>query len=402
MKKNTALFTFLSVFLALCGAENTKTFASGHYLVVCPEQYQGVEALADSFNAEWNYFNEFFCFGSSPDVPVCRVIIPADKAEFDKYISDRIGETRNQPVFLKYSDASLSELVLVPGTAVSSSAFPGQALNRQLFLQYLYSFVSEPPLWIRDGFQAYFENISWDSAGGKISNAEVSPWLETAKNLAQSENARIPVDGLLSALTGSYDSSRFYPQSWAFVSFMLGTEKQTYQRFFHEACLLVGGSGTFNGGSQKENTELLRNRFMQFHSADSADADFTQWLSGQYTWNELFQSGVTAYGQGRYAEARATLMNAAKIRANDPFLLYYLGLISYAEKKYTESETWYRKALAQGGDVATINWALGLESFADKRYQESRVYLETAKSANPAKYGEKADKLINSMPKQGL
>lgn len=399
MKRLLAAFVCSLAVMALSGAEGTKTFASGHYSLTCPSDLAGVEDLAAALNREWDAFNAVFRFDPSSEGRVNKVVIPRDKAEFDAYLVDRIGEARGQPVFLRYSKPELSELVLLPGTNVKDPSFPGPALNRQLFLQYLYGYVAEPPAWIRDGFQAYFENLAYDAAKGAIASSAYSPWLETAKRLSSDPASAIGCEGILSAITGSYESTRFYPQAWAFVAFLLNTESPEYQRFFHETCLLVAGSGGYNPATQQENTDLIRTRFFKFQESRSTDQAYATWLSGQHTYAELFQLGVTAYNQGNYAEARKSLGAAAEVKADDPVLLYYQGLVSYAEKKYGESEAYYRKALELGGDNATIHWALGLEAYADKRYQEAKVYLETAKSANPVKYAEKADKLIGSMPK---
>jgi len=80
-------------------------------------------------------------------------------------------------------------------------------------------------------------------------------------------------------------------------------------------------------------------------------------------------------------------------------LSYYSGLVAYAEKDWAAAAIWYGTALKNGADASTVNWALGLNAYADKKYAESRIYLETAKAANPARYAEKADRLLSSMPK---
>ena len=96
---------------------------------------------------------------------------------------------------------------------------------------------------------------------------------------------------------------------------------------------------------------------------------------------------------------RKRLLSASAIRPGDPIVSYYLGLIAYSEKDYQQAEKWYKKSLGDGADVSTANWALGLNAYADKRYKDARGFIEAAKTANPARYGEKADALLNSMAK---
>ena len=389
----------MAVLVSLSGFAE-QTWTSGHYSFTAPDGFTARDETAQAFNAIRTAFDEVFRFDSGSDAPVSRIVILADKAAFDTYVSARIGESRNQFLYLRYSDAAKSELVVYPLNVASGyAAFAGPTLVRQLFLQYLDQSVAEPPLWIRDGFQAYFENLVYDENSKKISFDANAPWLETAK-IQHGEPARLlePAD-ILSAVTGSFDSVRFYPQSWAFVSFLVGSENPEYQRFLHECALLLTDGGTRNGKTQADNTALLEARFVRFNDAEKASKDYAVWLSGQHTFNELVQIGVSAYNAGNYTDARSTLAKAQVLRNADPLVAYYLGLVAYAQKEYKVADGWYRKALESGGDVSTVNWALGLNAYADKRFAESKVYLETAKSANPARYEKKVSDLVSSMPK---
>ena len=398
-KKICALWLLIG-FLSVIGAETEQTYTSGHYTFTLPETYTGIEETADALNALWDEFNGYFRFDPTATEGLNRVVILPDKAAFDAYLKDLIGETRNQYVFLKYGQRELSELVLYPQADNSGyKAFEGPSLNRQLFLQFIYSYINEPPLWIRDGFQAYFETISFDTATHAINRGNEIPWLETAKLSEADPVRKINAGEILSAVTGSFEAVRFYPQSWAFVTFLVNSEKEEYQRFLHEAFMLLEDNTNYNVRSQQENTDAVLDRFIRFNSAKQASADFSLWLSNQHTFNELIQSGVASYNAGNYVIAYNDLMDAIKLRSNDPLANYYLGLVTYAQKDYKNAELWYRKSLEYGGEISTIHWALALNSYADKRYAEARVFLETAKNANPARYASKATDLINSMPK---
>lgn len=401
MKKRLLAILAFAILASAFHAEGANvSYSAGHYSFTYPEGFTGIEAVADACNGLWDGFNGVFGFDPAFDRHQLKVLILADRAAFDAYIQSRIGETRSQFIFLRYANPEASELVLFPMQAASGyEAFSGPILNRQLFLQYLYSFVREPPLWIRDGFQACFEKAVWDPAAKAVSFAGYSPWLEAAKNLHADAARMIDSSGVLSAVTGSQDSASFYPQAWSFTAFLLSSEKGEYQRFLHEAFMLLEGNGGYNALSQKENTELIRNRFARFNAFATADADFSGWLSRQHTFNELVQLGVNAYSAGQYAAARENLLAATAVRPDDPIVSHYLGLCLYAEKNYREAEKWYLKALASGADVSTANWALGVNAYADKRYAEARKYLDAAKSLNPARYGEKASALLSSMPK---
>ncbi len=401
MKKQlmALLITVCAVFSVQ--SQTVQNYTSGHYSFTYPDGFQGIEAVAESFNLYWNVFNGVFRFNPDPALHVNRVVILQNKKNFDDYISSRIGETRNEFLFLKYKNPELSELVLFMSDAAdpSSPSFSGPSLNRQLFLQFLYSFVSEPPIWIRDGFQAYFEKLTYEPKTKEMNFNPNSAWLEAAKNLKADPVRALNIEQLLSALTGSYESSQLYPQAWSFISFLMNTEIGEYRLYLCEACMNLEGTLNYNENTQQKNTDALKNRFYRFNSPEQCDIDFTAWLSFQYTFAELMQSGVTQYNEGKYALARLALTNAAHIRSDDPMLVYYLGLVSYAEKDYASADAWYHKALEYGADTSTVNWALGLSAYADKRWTEAKTYLEAAKTINPARYTDKAAKLLNSMPK---
>jgi len=401
MKKSFLMLALLVCVLTAVGAETGTTLTSGHYTITFPEGFTGAGEAAETFNAYWNAFNEFFRFDPDTGTRTNRAVILADKTAFDSYITARIGEKRNEYLFLKYPKPELSELVLYlgPGAASDVPIFSGPALGRQLFLQYLYSYVNEPPLWIRDGFQAWFEKTSYDPKTRIFHAGGYSAWLETAKNLNADPSRALGSYDILSAVTGSRESAQFYPQAWAFVSFLLNTEKMEYQRFLSEAFILLEADGQYNTETQQENTDVIKNRFARFNDGAKTDADFKFWLSGQLTFAELMQAGVSAYNAGKYADARRYLGDALEISPADPMLSYYSGLVSYAEKDWADAALRYRNALQYGADVSTVNWALALNSYADKKYAEARLYLETAKAANPARYAEKADRMLNSMPK---
>lgn len=401
MNRRAFAISLFTLILASASAfAQTSEFRKGHYSFVYPEGFSGIEEIANAFNAIRSSFNDVFAFNPDPDAHICRVRIFNDRVSFDKYIADRIGDTRNQFLFLKYSKPELSELILYPADGTSGyKSLAGPSLNRQLLLQYLYSFVLEPPLWIRDGFQAWAERLSYDPSTGTVSYAGYSSWLESAKTLDRDPARRIGAAGILSAVTGSYEAARFYPQAWAFVEFLLQSDNPDHRRFLHEAFVLLEGWGRYNSVSQQENTDLIRGRFARLKASQSADAEFSSWLSGKQTFAEIVQAGVSAYNGGRYAEAREKLLIAYSIRPEDPLLAYYLGLVEYADGKYAEAGDWYAKALTFGADPSTVNWALGLNALALGKTAEAKTYLESARSLNPERYEEKAGKILNSMPK---
>ncbi len=390
----------LSLAILACVSAAAEILETDHYSIEYPEGFQGMEEASRGFEAIRSSFDELFRFAGGGSLG--KVLVLADKAAYDEYLAGIIGTPRNQYLFLKYADPEASRLVLYPAQGKSGyAAFSGPDLNRQLLLQYLYRRINEPPLWIREGFQAYFENLVYDPSSGTLSTGGYSPWLETAKNLASDGSRYLSPEDVLSALAAQYESAAFYPQAWSLVKFFLSTERGDYLRFLHESFVLLdsaGGEGR-NLLSQAENTDLVLERFARFTGPSGAERDFTLWLERQKTYAQMVQEGMDAYSAGSWAQARASFAAAFAVHPEDPMPLYYRGLTEYAAKEYAEADRWYKKALEAGAEPSTVNWALGLSAMAEGRNAEARAYLTTAKTANPARYGERADKLLKSLPK---
>lgn len=399
MRKALLFLLGVCVLSAALSSQQRAEYETDHYSITYSPSLTEIADAGKGFERLRASFNEIFRFSDRKDGLKQKIVILADKREFDDYVVSKISQSRNQYIFLKYSNPTLSELVLYPANGRSGfAAFQGPSLNRQLFLQFMYSFVNEPPLWLREGFQAYFEGLEYDPQTDSLVESLRRPWLETAKTLRMDETKSLSLEDLLSAETGSYESSVLYPQAWAFVSFFLQSENPLYQRFLYETFLILTADTLFNEAKQKENTERVKQRYSDILSYEEGDLAFTRWLEGQKTYSDYFKGGVEAYASGLYEQARSGFISALAQQPKDPLSLYYVGLIDYAEKRFEEARIRYLESLEAGADPATVYWALGLNEWAAQRFSESKPYLEKAKNLNPVRYGERSDALIKSMP----
>ncbi|HHU36153.1 MAG TPA: hypothetical protein GXZ47_02875 [Treponema sp.] len=399
MQKKICITLLFILLLTNFAIGETQQYTYGNYQFTYADESLDILEIGKSFMALRTIFYELCGFDPDPNAHLANVRILADQAAFDEYLSTRIGGTRNQFVFLKYSKPELSELVLYPAyNGNGYTAFAGPSLNRQLFLQYIYSYVLEPPVWLRDGLQAWMENYSLD--GYTVIKKDYPPWLETAKRYALETEKKCSVIDIISAETGSFEASRIYPLSWALVAFFLQTERYEYQRFMHEIFVILENSEDgYNKRSQKENTQAIAQRFIRNPQFYTADEDLLAWLSNQKTFPELVQNGVNAYNNGQFEFARVPLLKAVELQPIDPLPSYYLGLSFYADGSYEEAEKWYQQSLANGADGATVHWALALNSYAQKRFDRARYFVNEAQNLSPERYKDKAQKLLNSMMK---
>jgi hypothetical protein len=394
-------------FMAICAATLVAVFPcfsgeirSGAYTFIVPDGMERPDSLIEAINGFRAEFNKVFAFDPDPDRLPHTIRVLESRKAFSDYCASRIGESREQFIFLKYSKPSLSELVIYPAEGKRGyAAFAGPSLTRQLMLQYLYGFSLEPPLWIREGFQAWAERLSWNVETKSVEQAAYSPWLESAKARRANPTERLSVEALLRAATGTYDSSVFYPQAWAFVAFLSSGIDPAYRRFLFEAFALLEGNGDYNTSTQAENTELIIRRFSRHADYQRAERDFDAWLNRQETYADILQSAISLYEGGMYPEADVSFGRAIAIRPLDPVVSYYRGLVFYAMGKHDLAKQWYVRAIELGADPAAGNWALALTSIAASNYGDARVYLERARSANPERYGERAELYFKTLPR---
>lgn len=391
----------VSVFLCLISFQIfSAQYESTRFIYEYPEDFTNIQDVDEAFSAIIDYYDSMFKFDSGSVSQKLLIRITPDIEAFQQYVFDRIGQKRTQYLYIKYENNARSEIVLYPmNPGQGYQAFAGSSLNRQLFLQYLYSHIHEPPVWIRDGFQAIIEHVFWNSLSGQVDNSASYFWIEQARASERDQQVYIPPASLLLALTGQFETRVLYPQLCAFVSFLHESKDPVYQRFLHEALLLLKPDAGRNVRTQSDNSALLANRFTVLIDRDKADKDYRLWLADKKTFEEVFQEGLAAYSSGRYDDAERALSHAASRRPVDPVIAYYRGLVSYSAGNFETAVSFYRDALVSGADIATGNWALGLAYYAMERQVEAEQHIRTAMEVNPARYGKRGEQLLTVMQK---
>lgn len=361
--------------------------SSRHYAVWSDVSTQDATALAATLDGLFGVYNEYFRFDDATLKSALTVRKFATKDAFDAYLRKVIGETKDDFVYLHYPTVERSELVIF---AKDNADDFDASLAHQAFVQFLKSFVSEPPLWIREGFAVFFERTRLDPKTGLVAYADNQAWLETVK-LLQSQGRLYKVTDLLML---SSDDARagldvFYPQSWALVSFFINSPDRRYNRFLWDAIAHLSPDATL-----EQNQAAVRDFFLRWHSEQAAQTDFVTYLDGQKTFAELVTSGVRAYGDKDLETARKAFTQALAKNATSYIPPYYLGLIAYAKGDYVLADGYYKSALGLGSDAPITNYALGINAYASRRFDEAKAYLQKASDGDPAKYQVKAGEII--------
>jgi Flp pilus assembly protein TadD, contains TPR repeats len=359
---------------------------SEHYIVVSERGRDRAAALSRQLEALFARYDGLFRYDASALTAKLNVREFAAKAGFDAYLAQVVGQTKDDFVYLHYETPGRSELLVFPKAEPDFSA----SLAHQGFVQFLKAFVSNPPLWIREGAAIYFESAVWDDKAGKLDLPENLAWLESVKSLKE-RKLLMSVDKLLSI---GQDEARseldvFYPQSWAFVSFLINSGDKSYNRLLWDSLAALKKDASLD-----ENQAAVAKIASTWYGMEAIEESFAAYLADRKTFPELVSLGVSKYADKAWDEARAAFEKAQSLNAASYVPDYYLGLIAYAQNQLDSADSHYRQALALGCESATANYALGVNAYAQNRLEDAKKYLQAAKSAAPDRYGEKADALL--------
>jgi tetratricopeptide (TPR) repeat protein len=373
------------------GQPQTYTLETEHYRVISDTGHDAAYRIGKDAEALFGLFEDYFHFASSRLSGRLNVRYFGTKEKFDAYLTAAAGESRSDFVYLQYPTADKSEVVCWDKGAPSFNA----SLAHILFSQFLRGFVANPPIWIREGFAAFFETAFFDMATGTLSFPENLAWLETAKAIqADPSRAMDPITIL--SLKPEVMKTRMetaYPMMWALVSFLTATDAKNYNRFLWDSISALSPKA-----GVEDNTAAVAALAFAWIGKDAFSADFNGYLAGRMTYSEIISSAVSSYDAQSYEEAAEGFARAAGLDPSDPLPHYYLGLIAYAEREYESADKHYADALRLGTDTGLVEYALGVSAYAQNKVSEARTHLAAAKAASPGKFGVKVDEILKKIP----
>jgi hypothetical protein len=348
--------------------------------------------LSRNLDALLDFFTSHFRFESGGLKSKMKVRILADKSRYDEYLKALISQTREDFIYLHYSDPEKSELV---GYATDEENFR-ISLNHQAFIQYFRAFRANPPLWLREGFAVFFEKLAYDPASGSAVYYENLAWLDTLKAFTGGGGKNLlPLQTLLGmTVEGAREKiDVFYPQAWGIVSFLLNSPNKDYTRILWDAVASLQADA-----SLERNVERVYERSFKWYDEGLLTEDFLGYLEIRKSFRAVVQEGIDAYSRNKLDAAEEAFAAAREMEIGNFMPPYYLGLISYARKNYSVAEHHYKTALENGAQPALIYYALGINSYADNRTDEAISYLKFAAEIDPS-YEQKTDELLKKLQK---
>ena len=391
MKIKLIVLLFCGISLLSFGQTNYYHYTSDYYRVSSDLSESHAARIARKMESSLSMFNSLFHFDLTDLNVKMKVTIFSEKDSFDEYLESTIGRTRQDFTFIHYSDLAKSELV----GFIKTDEFEFDAsLIHQGLIQFLKAFIPNPPIWLREGAAAYFEASLWNENTLAYDYRSNYAWLPTLRALLKGEvegKTPLMMSDLLNRESEPPASQMdiFYPQAWGVVTFLLETPENEYNRILWDSLSVIDPVKTV-----KENSQAVMQKAFKWVDERSLLVDFTSFVDGLKTFNELITSGVALYSQGELDDAAASFNKAVVLEPESYIPPYYLGLINYADKDHIKAEGYYTNALDLGSDVALTNYALGVNAFAGNRYEQAVLYLSKAKAADPVEYSEKVDVLL--------
>lgn len=348
-----------------------------------------VPVIRKELETRFDIYNRLFRFELSGLSAPLNVRVFGEKAGYDRYVLERLGETKEGALYFHYNQIERRELVIH-----YSETENAVTRAHQSFIQYLRAFIANPPSWLLEGFAVYFSSLRVD-AGGKADYEENQSWLEAVKNLGEKmpspETVFLADLGPAGMLPAGSNNEEFQITSWALVSFLLGSSRDYFRTLTDSFMLLSPNAGA------AENTLLLAKRFTPWNDIETLDRDFRHYLDSRKTYRELVEEGRGAYARGDFMNAELSFLNAMDQHPSEYVPYYYLGLLSYEGKDYEQADKYYLAGLERGAGEALINYAMGINAAAAGRGQTARYLLQKAAALEPARYGTRVEELLKKI-----
>jgi tetratricopeptide (TPR) repeat protein len=418
MKKTVAVALLASLIAAGAWAQTSYSSSSANYRVISETSQGNADLVAKTMQAFLAVYNDYFHFDLKKLPGLLTVRVFRDKQSFDAYLTKVISSTRDDFVYLHYSSFEKSELVVFQKDEAEFTL----SLAHQGFIQFIKSFIANPPLWMREGFAVYFESLKYDASSGQASFKENLAWLETVKTImADPARFRAP-EALLLVGSDAFKAGLqdYYPLAWAFSSFLIHSSNKEANRLFTDSILLLSKDGTL-----ETNSQIVLARAYAWIGKEKLLAEFSSYIDSRKTFPEVVSEGVSIYSEAmeldsqrisalsagnqieadrflqrslaKFGEAEAAFAQALAMNEKSYVPHYYLGLIAYNKKDFGLAEKFYRSALDLGADSGITKYALGVNAFADNRFEDAKIYLEEARQISPERYDAKVQDILKKM-----
>jgi tetratricopeptide (TPR) repeat protein len=381
MKKMIIVLSCLVLLTGYAFTQEPASHTSDHYTVISHVGADHARSTAEMMEAYFSLFESYMHFDPDKLSASLKVRIFSEKEKYDAYLDSLLSEKRDSFVFIQYPDPRKSELV---GFYGGNDELYRRRLIHHGFVQYLKSFIANPPLWLQKGFAVYFEHAEYNEDEQKAVFKHNYDWVPTIRKLlqesrqAEGDTRLIPVNSLLyiDSEQANKDLEAFYAQVWGTIEFLAHSDQKQYNRLLWDSI-----SALKPEVSQQKNEQNVVEQAFTWVSKETLAQDYIDFVQGIETFPELVREGMDRYTAGKLEEAKSAFSKALELRSDHYVPYYYLGLINYDLGDYSMAEYHYHNALDTGGKAPLINYALGVNAYADNRLEDARFYLNKSVEA---------------------
>ena len=390
MRTPLLLAVFLCIPLAVFAQDAPQfTAETDHYRIFSEVSQAQADDVSHKMEAALLLYNDVFHFDPAQLPAKFRIRIFKDLDSFNAYLTKVLSQTRTDFVFIAWSDPERSELLCFPKDDASFTA----SLLHQGCIQFVKGFVDNPPVWLREGVATYLDASTWDPATSTFTFKQNLAWLDGLKAMVRGD-APSKLITFSDLLTISRENAQtqmdvFAPESWGMVQFLLNSPDRDYSRALWDSVASLDPKATLDDNSQR-----ARKRAFSWVSDQKLQADFGAYVLSMKTPTDLVKDGIDQYSKGDVAGAESSFSRSLDLDPTIGTSYYYLGLIAYSRKDYPKAEEMYLKSFQLGTNAGVINYALGVNSFAAGKNTDATKYLNFAKQADAASYGDRVDALL--------
>ncbi len=386
------VFLIIGTMVCAHGAEQPDFFdyESNYYRVRSYISLKNAQEIGTILDTYMEFFANFFRFSPHALEQPLRVRIFDNDRGFNEYLAEIIDEHRDDAVYLHSSSAQRSEIV---GSMIRSNNID-QNFTQQVFVQFFRAFIQNPPLWLREGFAAYFEKLQFQN--GELTFHENLTWLETFRTLFPSDLRMNPLN-IPDFLSSDVEYARenintFYPQSWGIVHYLLNTDNRDHNRMIWEALNSLDTEADLQTNSWRAYKKTF-----QWINTEEFLSDMYAYLGSLRTYAELIEAGIERYESGQLDEAANFLLQAIERNDESYIPYYYFGLINYDLGNYELADENYTTAIQKGQNDALVYYALGLNAFASENYDQANEHFDVSLQLDAGNFMEKIEAVRNQI-----
>jgi len=390
--KKIVILLLISIIIVLPSFSQSMEMAeSTNYRVFSELGKENAEYVAKAMDQYFKLYNQFFHFNNNNLESKLQIRLFSTKNDFDNYLKSIISQTSSSYVYLQYKNTKKSELVTYVMDDLDKMK---RTLVHHGFVQFLKSFIKQPPLWIQKGFAVYFEKSIYNDKDNTVTFQNNLDWAVTLKKYIVADRKdplnqklfSIPELLTIDSVTANKSINVFYAESWGLVSFLINSEYKEYNRVLWDSL-----SSLQPDAEKKDNEASVIKTAFKWTDNNTFLSDFYFYAESLKTFNELVQDGIKLYSAGSSGEAERIFIKAMIIDEGNYIPYYYMGLINYGRKDYTMAEYYYQTTLEKGGNQDLLNYALGVNSYADNNMEDAVFYLSKITTGN---YYTKATELM--------